>query len=278
MSKNNSIYQCPVCHKPLPRISNKNYSCANNHNFDIASPGYVNLLLAHHKKTKDPGDTKEMLLSRRSFLEKGFYQPLSDIINQIILKQTRKNPYILDTGCGEGYYLRQLEEKSKSKNYLFGIDISKSAITLAAKKSKSIHWAVGSNYNLPYLDNTFDDIICIFSPIDPPEFHRILKTQGHLIIIKPGKNHLLELASLIYNKIQPHPEHQKEIINSKLFSLAKQENLKYSIELTNKEDIKNLLAMTPYFWSVCEEKKKQLHTLKNPKLQIDFQIDVFKKL
>jgi 23S rRNA (guanine745-N1)-methyltransferase len=41
------------------------------HTFDAARQGYVNFLLAHKKHSKEPGDSPEMIKSRRRFLDLG---------------------------------------------------------------------------------------------------------------------------------------------------------------------------------------------------------------
>src|SRR5579872_5299607 len=97
-----SLLVCPVCQMALRQVDSA-LICANKHSFDIAREGYVNLLLQ-----KRSGDAKEMLRARRSFLERGLYQPVSDAVNELArmhLPDTAGSPHILDAGCGEGYYL-----------------------------------------------------------------------------------------------------------------------------------------------------------------------------
>lgn len=67
-------YICPICSAPLT-LCDKSWVCPQRHQFDNAKEGYVNLLPVQKKKTKDPGDNKEMMIARREFLNKGFYQP-----------------------------------------------------------------------------------------------------------------------------------------------------------------------------------------------------------
>lgn len=52
-----SLYICPVCRKPLQK-GEKFYICSQNHSYDIASSGYVNLLLANRKHSAYPEDDK----------------------------------------------------------------------------------------------------------------------------------------------------------------------------------------------------------------------------
>jgi 23S rRNA (guanine745-N1)-methyltransferase len=74
---------CPICAADLTRGGNT-IACANRHTFDVAREGYGNLEGARGRVPRTPGDTREMLLARRRFLERGFYQPLSDAINQVV--------------------------------------------------------------------------------------------------------------------------------------------------------------------------------------------------
>ena len=65
------ILMCPVCSADVS-LNEKTLKCENNHCFDFAKEGYVNLLLSG-KSGDDKGDNKEMARSRRDFLNKGYY-------------------------------------------------------------------------------------------------------------------------------------------------------------------------------------------------------------
>ena len=75
------IIKCPVCNHLLSKEGNT-FKCENNHTFDLAKEGYLNLLL-NAKKTS--GDSKEMMAARRDFLAKGYYEKLSDRVNQRLM-------------------------------------------------------------------------------------------------------------------------------------------------------------------------------------------------
>ena len=59
--------------------------CENGHRFDVARQGYVNLLSPKDKRSKDPGDSKEMVYARAAFLNADFYQPVADACLDITL-------------------------------------------------------------------------------------------------------------------------------------------------------------------------------------------------
>lgn len=123
----------------------------------MAKEGYLNLLPVQHKKSKNPGDSRAMMRSRRNFLEANYYQPLAKALAAIIDDhETVSTPmHILDMGCGEGYYCRQIERYCYGYENLdlHGIDIAKNAIFAAAKKQADARFIVASSKRMPYSDN-----------------------------------------------------------------------------------------------------------------------------
>ena len=93
-------YSCPLCHAPLARRDNS-FICPQRHQFDLAKEGYVNLLPVQFKRSRDPGDSAEMMQARREFLDAGHYQPLREAVSAYL--HTFAPTDLLDIGCGEGY-------------------------------------------------------------------------------------------------------------------------------------------------------------------------------
>jgi hypothetical protein len=77
------VFTCPVRGEPLNRAE-RTLRCVSRHLFDVAHEGYVNLLLAQHRGSKDPGYSKEMIAGRRDFFDAGHYEPLADGIAELI--------------------------------------------------------------------------------------------------------------------------------------------------------------------------------------------------
>jgi SAM-dependent methyltransferase len=88
-----SIFICPVCSSPLEAAA-KTYRCINNHTYDLAKEGYVNLLLANQKHSREPGDSKEMMEARKAFLNKGYYKPLARSAASLIIKYRKRSVII----------------------------------------------------------------------------------------------------------------------------------------------------------------------------------------
>lgn len=285
MSTNNikSILKCPVCNLCLEKHE-KQYICLNNHSYDIASKGYINLLLANQKKTKDPGDSKEMMDGRRDFLNNGYYEKFSEKLNEVIISNISESKVnILDAGCGEGYFLCRLKEaiyinKPKiieNKEFdFFGVDISKSAVTYAIKRDKKINFIVGSNFNIPIMPNSIDIIIRNFAPSDEIELKRVLKDNGKLIVVTPGIHHLYGLKEILY--INPRKHEEKET-NFEGFKLIYTTEVKYNINIKDGEHVKNLIAMTPYYWTFDNCMREKASGTSKLSTEIDFNINVYEK-
>lgn len=263
-----SIFCCPVCKGAL-EIEEKSYKCENGHCFDISKEGYVNLILSN-KSGDVSGDDKEMVRARTEFLDKGFYSPLREKMSHLLSELCPEKPVILDAGCGEGYYT---SEYSLLSDNVFGIDISKSAVKHASKRCKNAHFAIGSVYHLPVLDNCCDAVINCFSPNAPDEFLRVLKSDGYLLYVVPAKRHLWELKSLLYDNPYENEEKTEDYEGFELISVEKV-TTKFTLE-SNKE-ILNLFHMTPYTWNTPKECRERLMSFDRLDVTADFRIHIFR--
>jgi len=271
---------CPVCHKPLLK-KEKSLTCENYHSFDIAGKGYVNLLLSQDKNSKDPGDNKDMAKARKRFLDKGYYNLLADrlcdLFSQRFILRRDDNPVLLDAGCGDGYYTDCISKsllKASIDCSIYGIDISKEAIRLAAGRNKEISFIVASLFKIPLMTEKIDYILNAFAPSNDAEFNRVLKKDGFLVTVIPGKRHLYELKSVLYEK--PYENDEKGPVLPS-FSLSEQIRINGFIELDCHEDIADLLTMTPYYWRTPKEGIERLNRLDKLGTEIEFIIGIHKK-
>jgi 23S rRNA (guanine745-N1)-methyltransferase len=281
------ILQCPVCRNRLLNSAD-GYQCSNNHTFDAAREGYVNLLLAHKKNSKEPGDNKEMIRSRRRFLDLGLYNRISDAINEAAAGNlpgpgSERAFNILDAGCGEGFYLKRLKEffarrpGNPDPVDCYGVDISKFAVRQATQRDRTMSWFVASIIDLPFAESSFDMVLNVFSPAVFIEFSRVLRGEGALVIVGPGPKHLNGLREIIYPDAREHGPSTTSEEAKGLFSLSSEARITYPLELKGREAIMDLLAMTPYFWNIDLKTKAKVEALDRLALDVDVEIRVFKK-
>ncbi|WDE09758.1 23S rRNA (guanine(745)-N(1))-methyltransferase [Thalassomonas haliotis] len=263
-------YLCPICRLALSS-RDAGFRCNNNHHFDRAKEGYVNLLPVQHKHSKDPGDNKAMVLARRAFLEQGYYQPLIDKLTSLYQAHGDTHLPVLDAGCGEGYYTHQ---HKTDNNSVYGVDIAKNAVKIAAKRHKNCHFSVGTLSHLPFEDVFFGWIFSIYAPILEPEFTRVLKSGAYLLTVTPAEDHLFELKSLIYRQPQQHDTGKTPI---KALTLIHEEKLNYQMDFTGPEDVINLLAMTPFAFKTSEELLEKIKAMTSFSCQADFHIRLYQK-
>ena len=251
---------------------NKTFICENNHSFDVSREGYVNLLMSQKSSLKRHGDDKLMVKARRDFLEKGFYGRLRDSLRRTMEKELPENAVIIDVGCGEGYYTSEIAGSGDFR--IFGIDISKDALKYASKRLKNGSFAVASAFSLPFSDESADCILSVFSPSAYEEFSRVLKAGGRLIKAVPLEEHLWELKSALYK--EPY-KNKPEKRNDELFALVSFEEIKYKINLTEKEDVENLFKMTPYYYKTGREDAERLLALPSLETTVHFGLEIYEK-
>ncbi|OYY82147.1 MAG: rRNA (guanine-N1)-methyltransferase [Hydrogenophilales bacterium 17-61-9] len=269
---------CPLDGTPL-HCHGSAWTCTSGHSFDIAGQGYTNLLPVQHKRSRDPGDSKEMIAARRRFLTAGFYQPIAAAVSQAVLAglPADAGSSCLDAGCGEGYYLRQLAAAVPDEQTLalLGLDISKWAVLSAAKQDKRVNWVVGSNAHLPVRPGTLDRVLCLFGFPVYAEFARVLKPGGRLVQVDAGPNHLRELREIIYPSLKP--ERTAEMHTPTGFRRLPTETLRFPIELTNAGQIADLLAMTPHLYRAKAEGRAAAAALTALSLGVDVRLTCFER-
>ncbi len=261
---------CPHCQTALA-LTNKLYRCENNHCFDIGKAGDVNLLLPNQKRSKNPGDSKAMVGARRDFLPSGVYQPIAELLGKYVTMLGQGEPKVIaDAGCGEGYYLRQIQRLCyPSLDYptpdyfgdnggeFVGWDISKYAVQSAAKQANfRSQWLTASNAAIPIADNQIDILLSNFGFEVADEFARVVKSGGYVMTLDVGEKHLLELRELIYPSIKPY--HAKPSLSG--LTLLKEDNLQYEVTLSAQQ-IAQLMLMTPHFYRATQQAKYELSKL-----------------
>jgi 23S rRNA (guanine745-N1)-methyltransferase len=185
------MLRCPVrnCHLALTR-EQRRLVCPLSHSFDIARSGYINLLQPQDRRSKQPGDTTAAIAARRRLHDRGVTQPLLQAIAEIVAPSP--TDIVLDAGCGDGFYLGSLATQTGFDAH--GVDISIPAIDVAARRYPKCEWIVANaDRFIPYADRSFNIALSITARMNAPEFRRILRDDGRLLVALPAPDDLIEL-------------------------------------------------------------------------------------
>ena len=247
-SFNSGDGRCPVCGGALMPLGTS-LRCPQGHSYDMAKEGYVNLLAIQRRHAADPGDGKAMVRARRAFLQAGYYAPFQKALAELCLEYAPEcgETHLLDAGCGEGSYDRVVYDAFAAQGrpcVLAGFDLSKDAIRLAAKLLPEAAFAVGGSFSAPVRDGWADVLLNIFSPFAGQEFCRVLRSGGVLLYAVPTARHLYGLKEVLYDEPYENAEQQTEYSG---FTLIGERTVTDTITVEG-DQIRNLFAMTPYFW------------------------------
>ncbi|WP_247908344.1 putative RNA methyltransferase [Streptococcus anginosus] len=241
------LFSCPFCQQAL-FLSENSLKCKNKHSFDLAKFGYVNLA-PQVKQSKDYD--KSNFQNRQLILEAGFYQPILKKLLEI-LSSLPQHGNLLDIGCGEGYYARNLQAQLPDK-HIYAFDLSKESIQLAAKSDHSltVNWFVGDLAHIPIQDTSMDMILDIFSPANYQEFQRVLQKNGLLIKVIPNSQHLQEIRGIVADKLTNTNYSNQNILDHFKESFTIIDSYDVAGTFSLKENEKNaLLKMTPLLFNI----------------------------
>jgi 23S rRNA (guanine745-N1)-methyltransferase len=271
--------RCPLDQLPL-RHQQHSLVCERGHSYDIARQGYVNLLTAQDKRSKDPGDSKAMVSARRAFLEAGYYQPLADGFAQHVLPHLAEDSLLVDAGCGEGYYLQHLsnylDQGQHPAPWIIGFDISKWAVQAAAR-TRDATWLVASNRQIPLADATADIVTSLFGFPHYREFMRILKPAGLLLLVEAGSQHLMELREVIYDQVKEPVEKPAHAIQQAGFIGVAKDRVRFTSAELPAPAITQLLQMTPHLFRASTAGKQRAADLQAITLTVDVVFSLYRR-
>lgn len=263
---------CPVCKTKL-LLKEKTWRCEQGHSYDQAKQGYVNLHVVQHKHSKNPGDTPESVAARRQFLASGAYQKLQQKIVEVV--STLSAIRAMDIGCGEGYYTQAMANEIP---HLIGVDIAKNAVQIAAKQDvqKQVTWVVGTGAVLPVLDESLQLCTSFFSPLPKSEMLRTLEAGGYVLMATPAPQHLYAMREALFDDVKPH-ESEKFIAQlAPEFDLVADDLIEADLVL-DQQQLRDLIAMTPYAYKAKPEKRKRLEEHTEFAVKASFKLYLFAK-
>ncbi|MDQ1576339.1 MAG: rRNA (guanine745-N1)-methyltransferase [Microbacteriaceae bacterium] len=275
--------------------------CDAGHRFDVNKRGYVSLIASTSKVV---GDSAAMLDARAQVLASGVYSPIVDALIELARPAAASEaghqgapartsarafssdarPRILDAGCGTGYYLRELLGAVGGQG--LAMDLSPAAVGRAVRSQGTagvsdarVDGLVADTWQpLPIRDGAADIILNVFAPRNIPEFHRVLATDGVLLVVVPTAGHLAELRAARPLRdggrmldVPPDKAAQLSETIAPYFARDRQENITFTIRV-GEGTAGQLVAMGPSAHHVTEHAAtadKDAATFRNVTASVD---------
>jgi 23S rRNA (guanine745-N1)-methyltransferase len=183
----------------LPRARTRALRCPRGHSFDVARQGYVNLGAAAG------GDTAEMVAARERFLGAGHYGFIAAALAAAALAGAPlagaarpvargDGELVVDAGAGTGHHLTAVLDAAPAAVGL-ALDASKPALRRAARAHPRAGAVLCDTWRrLPLADACASVMLNVFAPRNGPEFRRVLRPDGLLLVVTPEPDHLAELV------------------------------------------------------------------------------------
>jgi 23S rRNA (guanine745-N1)-methyltransferase len=214
----------------------------------VAKQGYVNLMPGG----TSPGtaDTTEMVAARAEFLNAGHYAPLAEALASEALAAEARAGVVLDAGAGTGYYLAAvlaaLRGGPSPAAVGLALDISTRALRRAARADPrigAIGWDTWQPF--PLRSASVSLILNVFAPRNAPEFHRVLRPDGALLVVTPTGAHLAELAGTAAPlTVDAHKDTRLAATLGPYFTPARRRTLTFPLRLSH-DEAATLITMGP---------------------------------
>ncbi|MEV4704157.1 putative RNA methyltransferase [Actinoplanes sp. NPDC049316] len=260
--------RCPVCGGTLARAAfspvvggggvvgqggERALRCPRGHSFDIARQGYVTLTAG---RAPHPGDSAGMVADRETFLAEGHYDFIADALAKKAAAPAEgaaaataavraDDGLVVDAGTGTGRYLARVLDALPGVPGL-GLDVSKPALRRAARSHPRAAAVLADLWRpLPLADAVASVVLNVFAPRNGPEFRRILRPDGRLLVVTPARDHLAELIDA-YGLVKVDPDKADRVADALGggFEAVSVQPVSRTLRLSEAET-RTLIGMTP---------------------------------
>lgn len=238
--------RCPVCREALAASAGPGgpLRCTRGHSFDLSKQGYAQLTAGPLTHT---GDSATMVEARVRFLAGGHYDGIAAAVADAA-RGRWSGGLVVDAGAGTGHHatgvLRALDGA-----YGLALDASKASVRRAAKAHPRLDAVVCDLWQaLPLADDCADVVMNVFAPRSGPEFARILRPHGALVVVTPQPEHLAELVGpLGLLRVDPAKPRRVAAELGDAFTQLEQRDLRWVMSL-RRDEASALVRMGPSAW------------------------------
>lgn len=192
------LLRCPLCGEAM-RATAPAVVCHTGHSFDRARQGYLSLFGPRGRRF--PGDTADQVAARDRVLSSGLFDGVLDALAGVARTAPGSLRVVLEAGAGTGHYLAGvLDAVGRAGGGAdvvgIGTEISAAAARRLARAHREAAALVADTWDrFPLADDSVDLVQVVFAPRNPPEFARVLRPGGTLVVAVPGHGHLEPLRS-----------------------------------------------------------------------------------
>ncbi len=261
---------CPVCGQSM-RLDPGALRCPRGHSFDVARQGYVSLLVG----SRPPGtaDSAEMVAARDAFLSAGHFAPLESALAEAVWSAHAESfshspdggrakayggsghgaePVIVDAGAGTGHYSAAVLDAA-GRGVVMAFDVSKHAVRRAARAHPRVGAFVADVWRrLPIGDGVADVVMNVFAPRNGPEFRRILRPGGRVVVVTPAPGHLSPLVEELGLLSVDAGKEQRVARSLEGFAEVERRVVAFDMAL-GPDEVRAVVGMGPSAWHLGEE-------------------------
>ncbi len=180
---------------------------------------------------------------------------------------------ILDIGTGNGFVLKQIQERSNIRSTLIGVDNSDEMLINARENlGENVTILKGDNNNLPFADNLFDIVTAKnVTRYNSDELYRVLKDNGYFIFREYGPcKGLVEIANLFKDRLIR--SRQVEYYSTKLkksgFEIISVEQYQVHRVYQSAQEIINITKSFPFIEDYSEKDEEKIREKLNGNCKI----------
>ena len=149
-----------------------------------------------------------MVAARRAVLDGGLFAPVAEVVEALAVELVRGGSdtcarLALDAGCGEGWYTDRLRRALGPHGLgTLGIDVSKPAVSAAARRYRETGFAVATNRVPPVLAGRAALVTSLFGFETWRPWADLQEPGQHVLTAGAGPDHLVELRRLVYGDVR----------------------------------------------------------------------------
>lgn len=230
--------------------------------------------LLHARIPAGTADTAPMVAARADFLASGAYRALADELARVCAEA---EGLVVDAGAGTGYYLAHVLDAAPSATGL-ALDVSAVALRRAARAHPRLGAAVWNLWEpWPLGDGVASVLLNVFAPRNGPEFHRVLRPGGLLVVAAPAPDHLRELGDLVL-AVDERKDERLDGTLGEYFTRTGRTEVRRTAELTPRQ-VRQVVEMGPAAFHLDRGgRRERLDALSEPQVvTVSFTVSTYRR-